>query len=153
MKALWIPALILGVQIPVHAVELGTAPLWFFEGLPPGQGVTNCLVVNLHDRPVRIRITLIYHDEDEFTFGGGFPIGPGIDQNEVEQVLEPGHATSVTADGLSFDALLVRCTVEYRGNPRKVKAALVLEHTDNGKSIAVPADIVRFENNASDPMS
>jgi hypothetical protein len=153
MKALWIAMLYFGLQTSAFAVELATPPLWFFEQFGPMDGAANCTVVNLHDKPIKVRIALIHHDEDEFTFEGGFPIGPDpINSKEVEQVLEPGDATSVTLKGeLGFDALLVRCTVEYRGNPRKVKAALILEHTQRHKSIAVPAEIVRFGNSTSDP--
>jgi len=153
IKALWIALVYFGLHTTAFAVELATPPIWFFEEFGPMDGAANCTAVNLHDKPIAVRVTLIHHNEDEFTFEGGFPIGPDpLNSREFEQVLEPGDATSVTLQGeLGFDALLVRCTVEYRGNPNKVKAALILEHTARQKSIAVAAEIVRFGNNKSDP--
>ena len=132
---------------PGHEVVLSTPPVWFFDPrLEPGDGTATCLAVNVHRHAVELTIELIFHDDDDlgpalpppFFFDEWRPVRsePQTRLN-VTGLLAPGEAMVVSdaqrprhpqgAIGRTHDSFLARCVFTYRGDPRKIKASIVLE--------------------------
>lgn len=121
------------------AVELATPPVWFFKNFFSQSGEATCTAVNLHDKQIKLTTRLIYHSDDDLPF----PINPDpFSGDEVEQELNPGEATAL-ASSRSLDALLARCVFEYQGDPRRVKAAIILDEEIGNRSLTAPAELVK----------
>lgn len=132
----------LGIVKPIYAadVRLATAPLWSsFNSSIPFARRGNCTAVNLHNRDIKLTTTAVYHNDDRLPY----PIPPDtLSISEVTQTLGPGEATAVGLDDPSSDTLLYRCEFRYKGNPNKVKAAVVLDDSLTGSVTSLPAELV-----------
>ena len=123
------------------AIELATPPVWFFnQFFVPVGGKATCTAVNLHNKPVTLTTQLVLHDDDALPH----PILNTPD-GTVTQVIGPGEATTLTLElgAQSSDVFLARCVFKYKGSPRHVKAAVVLDDPSANRSLTAPAELTR----------
>lgn len=119
---------------------LATPPVWFFNYFA-SNGVATCTAVNLHDKRIALTTRLVIHDDDTLPYPIDIEIGTS---QTATQALEPGQATAVSLDFAHFsDPLLARCEFEYKGNPLRVKAAIVLDDQSGSRALTAPAEFVK----------
>lgn len=103
---------------------------------------TACTATNLHDHAVDMHIELVYHNDDTLPY----PVAPETLYPLVENhTVQPGEATVVKSNGTSGDNHLARCLFDYTGDPDKVKAAIIIEHPSEVRSLSLPAEVVSVE--------
>ena len=124
-------------------VRMATAPLWFFRTENSYSFASAaCTAVNLHDHSIELRTELVYHVDDFLPY----PIGPDTLYPLVEtHTIQPDEATVVKSNGTSLDNHLVRCLFDYTGDVGRVKAAIIIENPNSGRSLSLPAEIVSVE--------